>query len=123
MYDAGVLIAADRDERAFWADHRARLELGFLPVTTAPAVAQVSRSPRQVSLHRFLRGCRTVPFGSDQATVVGALLARTKTSDVVDAHLAVAAADLSAVIVTGDSADMRVLVAELDQPVVIMPIA
>jgi hypothetical protein len=40
LYDAGVFIAAERHDRAVWADHRARLELGFVPVTTAPVVAQ-----------------------------------------------------------------------------------
>ncbi|MEA2501904.1 MAG: hypothetical protein QOD01_2015, partial [Actinomycetota bacterium] len=44
VYDAGVLVAADRNDRTVWADHRARLELGTVPLTTAPVVAQVSRS-------------------------------------------------------------------------------
>jgi predicted cobalt transporter CbtA len=26
VYDAGVLVAADRDQRTVWADHRAGLE-------------------------------------------------------------------------------------------------
>jgi len=33
VYDAGVLIAADRNDREVWADHRARLELGVVPLT------------------------------------------------------------------------------------------
>ena len=122
IYDAGVLIAADRNDRTVWADHRAQLELGFLPATTAPVVAQVSRSPRQASLHRFLRGCQAVPFASDEAVAVGALLARAGTSDVVDAHVAVTASRLEGVIVTGDLADMRALVAKLDQPVAVVPL-
>ena len=36
VYDAGGLIAADRSDREVWADHRARLELGLVPITTAP---------------------------------------------------------------------------------------
>lgn len=64
VYDAGVLVAADRGDRDVWADHRVRLELGTAPVTTAPVVAQVSRSPRQAQLRRFLLwaagcGCST----------------------------------------------------------------
>ena len=39
FYDTGVLIAADRNDRQVWADHRARLEAGVVPVTTAPVVA------------------------------------------------------------------------------------
>ena len=57
LYDAGVLVAADRNDRRAWADHRARLEAGLVPQTTAPVVAQVSRSSRQAPLRRFLQGC------------------------------------------------------------------
>jgi hypothetical protein len=50
VYDTGLLIAAERNDRHVWADHRARLELGIVPRTTAPVIAQVSRSPRQAQL-------------------------------------------------------------------------
>jgi hypothetical protein len=83
---AEALIAADRGDRAMWADHRARLEAGRLPFTTAPVVAQASRSPRQAQLRRFLRGCDVVPFGSEDAHAAGALLARSGTSDPSDSH-------------------------------------
>jgi hypothetical protein len=39
VYDTGALIAAERNDRAFWADHRIRLEQGTVPVTPAPVVA------------------------------------------------------------------------------------
>ena len=29
VYDAGALIAAERNDRRFWAEHRVRLELGI----------------------------------------------------------------------------------------------
>jgi hypothetical protein len=48
IYVAGALVAAERNDRRVWADHRVRLELGLVPITTAPVVGQVSRSPRQV---------------------------------------------------------------------------
>ena len=44
VYDAAVLVAADRSERRVWAEHKARLELGAVPLVPAPVVAQVSRS-------------------------------------------------------------------------------
>ena len=62
VYDAGVFIAAERHDRRVWADHRARLELGIVPVTTAPVVAQVSRSGQRSQLRRFLRACDVVAF-------------------------------------------------------------
>jgi hypothetical protein len=64
LYGGGLLIAAERN---VWADHRARLEAGVVPRTTAPVVAQVSRSPQQVQLRRLLRGCDIVGFVPDQA--------------------------------------------------------
>lgn len=109
IYDAGVLIAADRDDRMVWADHRARLEAGVVPTTTAPVVAQVSRSPRQAPLRRLLRGCDVVGFDPDQAHAVGALLAKAGTADVVDAHVALTAARTAATVITSDPDDLRAL--------------
>ncbi|MGH3788943.1 MAG: hypothetical protein ACRDRG_20870 [Pseudonocardiaceae bacterium] len=40
VYDAGALIAAERDDRALWADHRMRLEEGTIPVAPAAVVAR-----------------------------------------------------------------------------------
>jgi predicted nucleic acid-binding protein len=112
-YDAGVLIAADRNDRVVWADHRARLEAGLVPATTAPVVAQASRTPRQVQLRRFLRGCDIMPFAAEQAHAVGRLLAKSATTDIVDAHLALTAAHTGAVLITSDPDDFRTLAAHL----------
>jgi hypothetical protein len=38
VYDAAVLIAADRNERGAWAEHKARLEPGVVPVVPTPPV-------------------------------------------------------------------------------------
>jgi len=107
IYDAGVLAAADRNVRAVWADHRIRLESGIVPVVPAPVVAQVSRSPAQVQLRRLLRGCEVVSLTEQQAHVVGHLMGRAATHDIVDAVVAQTAADLRADVVTGDRADIR----------------
>jgi len=74
VYDAGALIAGDRDERRFWAEHRARLELDLVPVVPATVVAQVSRSSRQARLRLLLRGCDVVALDEAEAHRVGALL-------------------------------------------------
>lgn len=121
IYDTGVLIAADRDDRHIWADHRARLEAGVVPVTTAPVVAQASRSRRQVRLRRFLRGCDIVAFEATHAHPVGALLAKSATSDIVDAHVAVTASLARAVVVTSDPEDLRVLAAHVRPRITIHP--
>jgi hypothetical protein len=109
VYDTGVLIAADRNDRRVWADHRARLERGLVPVTTAPVVAQASRSPRQAMLARFLRGCDVMAFAADQSHQVGALLAKSATLDVVDAHVTVVASGRGSPVLTSDPDDLRTL--------------
>lgn len=106
VYDAGVLVAADRNDRSVWAEHRARLEVGITPVTTSPVVAQVSRSGRQAQLRRLLRGCEIEPFAANEAHAVGGLLGEAGTSDVVDAHVVITAARTDAVVLTSDFDDL-----------------
>jgi predicted nucleic acid-binding protein len=107
VYDAAVLIAADRSTRRAWADHRVRLEAGVVPVVPAPVIAQVSRSPSQVQLRRLLRGCEIIALTESGAHAAGRLLALTGTSDIVDATVAQTAAELRADVVTADRADIR----------------
>lgn len=114
VYDAGMLVAAERNGRAAWADHRARLELGLVPVTTAPVVAQVSRSGQQAQLRRLLRGCDIVPFAPEDAHAVGALLGSSGTADVVDAHVALLAGREGALVVTSDPDDLALLADHVD---------
>ncbi len=122
VYDAGVLVAADRNIRAVWADHRVRLEAGIVPVVPAPVVAQVSRSAAQVQLRRLLRGCEVAALTGEAAHAAGYLLGRTSTSDVVDAVVAQTAAQLHAEVVTGDHADIARLLEAADADVRIIDI-
>lgn len=108
VYDAGALIAAERNDRDFWADHRVRLESGW-PVVPSPVVAQVSRSPRQVQLHRLLRGCEVSDLTEQLAHAAGRLLGRAGRSDVVDAVVAEAAIAQGADIVSSDRRDIQAL--------------
>lgn len=117
VYDAGVLVAAERNDRAVWATHRARLELGVAPVTTSPVVAQVSRSHRQAQMRRLLRGCEIEPFAADKGHAVGALLGAAGASDVVDAHVVMVAARTGAVVLTSDFDDLSQLSNHLPSPV------
>lgn len=117
VYDAGVLVAAERNDRRVWADHRVRLEVGAVPTTTAPVVAQVSRSSRQAQLRRFLSGCDIVGFVPEEAHDVGALLGGAGTSDVVDAHVVVTASKAGATVLSSDPEDVRRLSDLLPVPV------
>jgi predicted nucleic acid-binding protein len=111
VYDAAVLVAADKNDRRSWAEHKARLEFGIIPSVPAPVVAQVSRSPQQAQLRRFLTGCAVVPLGESDAHDAGRLLGKTRTADVVDAVVVTVAIRQKAMILTGDPDDIRRLVA------------
>jgi hypothetical protein len=110
VYDAAVLIAAERNDRRVWADHKARLELALVPLVPATVVAEVSRSPRQVQLIRFLRGCEIVALDARTAHAAGRLLGKTKTANVVDATVVALAVSRSASILTSDPDDLSRLV-------------
>ena len=110
VYDAAVLVAADRNERRAWAEHKVRLELGIVPMVPAPVVAQVSRSPQQAQLRRFLTGCVVVPLSENEAHEAGRLLGKSGTRDVVDAVVVTTAARMKAVILTSDPDDIGRLV-------------
>lgn len=107
VYDAAVLVAADRNERRAWAEHKARLELGIVPLVPAPVVAQVSRSPQQAQLRRFLTGCAIVPLDESDAHEAGRLLGITRTADVVDAVVVTTALRKNAIILTSDRDDLE----------------
>ena len=110
IYDAAVLVAADRNDRRTWAEHKARLELGVCPSVPALVIAQVSRSPQQAQLRRFLAGCVIVPLAESEAHEAGRLLGRSRTSDVVDAVVVITALRQKAMILTSDPDDIIRLV-------------
>ncbi len=122
VYDAAVLVAADRNERRAWAEHRARLELGVIPLVPAPVVAQVSRSPQQAQLRRFLTGCVVVPLGESEAHEAGRLLGMTRTADVVDAVVVTIALRQRAMILTSDPDDIERLVRASGREVAIVTV-
>jgi len=111
VYDAGVLIAADRSKRRVWAEHRIRLEAGVIPMVPASVVAQVSRSAKQAQMRRLLRGCEVAAFDEAAAHAAGALLGKTRTRDVVDASVVELSIRKVADIVSDDADDIRRLLA------------
>jgi predicted nucleic acid-binding protein len=111
VYDAAVLIAADRSKRRTWAEHRVRLEAGVVPLMPSTVIAQASRSSKQVQMRRLLRGCEVVAFDQTAAHAAGSLLGKARTKDVVDASIAELAVRRGADIVSDDADDMRALIA------------
>jgi predicted nucleic acid-binding protein len=122
VYDAGVLVAADRNDRRAWADHKARLQFGIVAAVPSAVLAQVSRSPQQAQLRRFLTGCAVVPLGERDAHEAGRLLGKTRTTDVVDAVVVRAALRENAMILTSDPDDLRRLVRASGRDVTVVAI-
>lgn len=124
VYDAGALIAAERGERAMLALHTRMLQRRFLPVVPAPILAQVWRGGPQVSLSRVLSGCRIEEgFTEEDSRRIGAWLARSDTTDVIDAHLVrVAGRAPGSVVYTSDVEDLRRVAGVADQPVEVLSV-
>ena len=109
-FDAGGLIALDRNDRRVVAIIARANELGNRITIPATALAQAIRKPaRQVRLSRLIRqaGTDLVPLDGRDATAVGLLLARTATADIVDAHVVVCAQRTGQAVITSDPADLR----------------
>lgn len=114
ILDAGVLIAIDRGERAAQVFLSASAEEGEALRTTAPVIAQVWRDgARQARLAKFLDAVEVRDFDLTDAKTVGALLLKSGTSDVVDAHVIAVAIRLDDAIITADTSDFRALTRHL----------
>lgn len=109
-YDAGMLIALDRNKADAWEHHLATRRRGLRPVVPAPVLAQVWRGGPSANLSRALKGCKVVAFAPDDAKPVGELCAATETSDVVDAHVAYATRHGKALVFSSDADEIRALV-------------
>ena len=109
--DAGALIDAERAGRMTALIVGEAIARGESITVPAGVLAQVWRSDRNARLALFLRNCLVEPLTETQAKGVGRLLARSGTSDIVDASLVLSAASRGDVIVTSDAADIQHLTA------------
>jgi predicted nucleic acid-binding protein len=109
-FDAGGLIALDRNDRSVLTLIARAAERGDRITIPATALAQAIRNPaRQTRLCRLIRQSETdlIELDGPDATAVGLMLARTGTADVVDAHVAVCALRAGQAVVTSDTGDFR----------------
>ena len=116
-FDAGGLIALDRHDRRVLALIARAKENGLRTTVPATALAQAMRSPKkQALLSRLIRqaGTDLVPLNGPDATAVGLLLARTGTSDIADAHVALCASRPRQAVVTSDPDDLHRIIPELE---------
>lgn len=115
-FDAGGLIALDRNDRRVLALVARAAERGIRITIPATALAQAMRNPaRQARLSRLIRqsGTDLVALNGPDATAVGLLLAHTATADVVDAHVVICARRAGQALVTSDAADIRRIAPDL----------
>ncbi len=126
VLDASALIALDRGDRRLWTRLYATYRPGGVHVP-AGAIAQAWRgSPRQASLAKALKLCDEVALDGQIARDAGTLCAKTGTADVIDASVAVTAAqaarhdDVS--VVTSDRRDIGPLLDALGSDVRIVDV-
>jgi predicted nucleic acid-binding protein len=109
-FDAGGLIALDRNHRRVIALLVRADEIGARVTIPATALAQAIRAPaRQARLSRLVRqpASRVVPLDASDATQVGVLLAASGTRDITDAHVVICARRHGEPIVTTDADDLK----------------
>lgn len=120
-FDAGGLIALDRNDRRVLVLLARARERGMRITIPATALAQVMRNPaKQARLSRLIRQMDTdlITLDGPDATSVGLLLARTGTADIVDAHVVICARRAKQAIVTSDADDLRRIGPEIQLVVV-----
>lgn len=119
--DTGGLIALDRNDRRVIVLLARAIERNAPVTVPASALAQAIRRPeRQIRLARLIRQPTATIQALDRvdAVNVGRLLAASRTSDVVDAHVVVCARRFAQAVVTSDPDDMMGLDPTLDLIVV-----
>ena len=120
-FDAGGLIALDRNDRRVLTLIARATERGMRITIPATALAQAIRNPaRQARLSRLIRqaGTDLIPLDGPDATAVGLLLARTATADIADAHVVICARRAGQSVVTSDAGDLRKIAPELQLVIV-----
>lgn len=108
VLDAGALIAIEADPQGKTASRcRVAAESGHPPILPTVVFAQVWRgSVRQHTLAKLRRTSVALPFTLGTADRAGRLLARSKSSDVVDAAVVIAAIEHDAAVLTSDPNDL-----------------
>jgi predicted nucleic acid-binding protein len=108
-FDAGGLIALDRNDRRVLVLVARAAETGARITIPATALAQVTHHPqRQARLARLVRQPTTdvVPLDRVDATNVGRLLSASATADITDAHVVICARRAGQQVVTSDPDDL-----------------
>ena len=112
VFDAGGLIALERNDRRVLLTLDAALEKDGRIIVPATVLAQVIRNPaRQVRLWRMIQFERAevIPLDAPHAQAVGVLLGQTGTADITDAHVVICAQSAGYAVITSDPLDLKQL--------------
>jgi len=122
--DTGALIAADRQDRSFWAFWKAALKHNtrfFLP---AACLAQAWRNPTSAAVALVAKATTVLPLDERLAKLSGTLCGKARTADVVDAAVVGTAAFVNSdAILTSDPRDLKALVTASGRPLKILDLA
>jgi hypothetical protein len=111
IFGSGALIGLDRADRAMWVRLKGALLAGDPPLTHAGVLGQVWRGgPRQARLATALAGMDVRALDETLGRACGELLVASGQSDVIDAGIALLAADGDEII-TSDPRDLTALAA------------
>ncbi|MCA1842394.1 MAG: PIN domain-containing protein [Actinobacteria bacterium] len=116
-FDAGGLIALDRDDRrVIVLLARAAEAQGRITIPATALARAIRRPEQQARLARLIRQPTTDVVALDRvdATNVGRLLAAGGTADITDAHVVVCARRSGQRVVTSDPDDLRRLDPDLE---------
>ena len=125
VLDAGALIALDRNDRGIWAMIKAAAVDKHDIQVPAGAIGLAWRSgARQALLACALEHCDEVALDGPGARAAGLLCGQARTSDVIDASVALTAAGAarrgSTAVLTSDAPDIRALLSVLSSPAVVV---
>ncbi len=111
VYDAGALIAADKNQWSFLRRHDEFLRAGIRPLLPAPVLSQAwAPGNKHAVLHRVLNGCTVVPYTDEATREVARLCRKAGSTDVVDGFVAFTALrNGRAPVITSDVDDIRAL--------------
>jgi hypothetical protein len=112
-YDAGALIAGERNSDPMWSLHRRTLARGEWPTVSAGVLGLVWRGGRQAQLSRILLGCNVEPLTEAEARAAGIALAKSESNDLIDAVVVVTALARDDLVVTSDPDDLTRIAAAM----------
>lgn len=123
VLDAGALVALERNDRPMWVRLKAALVDGTEVTSHGGVIGQVWRSggPRQALLARALASFDVRPLDEALGRAAGALLARTRGRDVIDAAVAALARSGDAIL-TSDPDDLEPLARATGNPIDIVAV-